>query len=244
MKKLIVTICCALCMAVCALGQQAIIHENAVRPPMTKSYIEGIKKLKEACSTHKTKMSWFTVAFDDNSYAHVLPVEGTASLQTNLFADLEAKIGADAFASLVAPIQEAIDSRMESISIAMPDLSYLDPLPGERYRMILYVIPLEGKEAEMEKVFAEWKKTYESKKATENFHIYRMTSGPEAGYLISISAKNPADMEAKRAKNYQLVGADVIASLWDKQVALTKKYYWKRGYFVPELGYDYSEAAN
>ena len=244
MKKLIVTICCALCMAVCALGQQAIIHENAVRPAMTKSYVEGVKKLKEACTANKIKMSWRTIVFEDNSYAHVLPVEGTASLQTNLFGDLEAKIGADAFASLIAPIREAIDSRTESISIAMPDLSYLDPLAGENYRMILFLVPLDGKEAEMEKVFAEWKKTYQSKKVTENYHLYRITSRPDAGYMISLSAKNPADMEAKRAKTNQIVGQDVIAALWDKQVALAKKYYWKRGYFIPELGYDHSVAAN
>lgn len=241
MTKLFLTFSCALWIAACSYAQEAVIHENNVRPSMTDEYRAAILKLKEACATNKVNMRWLTMVFDDNTFSHVLPVQGTASLDTDLWVELKSKIGQEAFEKLIADFQPAIASRNYGTAVLMPQHSYLDPKPDEFYRMILFVFPLPGKETEMENLFLEWRKAFESGKATENYHIYRTAYGADRGYLISLSAKNAADMEVKRNQTHQLLG-DKEMELWQKQLKLTDRYFWKRGYFAQQLGYTYTEA--
>lgn len=240
--KTITTLCCILCFAVCGVAQQAVIHENNVHPSMTEQYKTAVLKLKDVCAANKINMKWVTMVFDDNTFAHVLPQPGEASLDTDLWVELKSKIGEDAFQKLVGDIRAAVASSVYGTSAFMPEHSYFDPKPDEPYRAILCVYPLSGKEAEMENLFLDWKKAFAACKTPENFHVYKVIHGGEQAYLISLSAKDPADMEVKRSQTYQL-GGD-MAELWNKQLKLTKKYFWRRGYFDPRLGYAHGEAAN
>jgi hypothetical protein len=241
MKQFAVTLSCALLIAACSFAQEAVIHENNVHPSMTDAYRSAVLKLKEACVTNKINMSWVTMVFDDNTFSHVLPVQGTASVETDIWVELKSKIGNVAFEKLVADLGPAIASSTLGTSVPMPQHSYLDPKPGEFYRMMLFVFPLPGKETELENLFLEWKRAFESSKTTENYHLYKITYGADRGYIVSLSAKNAADMEVKRNQTHQLMG-DKEMELWKKQLSLTRKYFWRRGYFMPQLGYAYTAA--
>lgn len=240
MKKPILTLLCALCVTVSAFAQEAVLHENIVRPSMTDAYHTAVMKIKEACAANKIKMSWRTLAFEDNTYGHAVAVDGKASLETDLWKELKSKIGDEAFDKLAADLEKNVESQLLGTMVFLPDHSYMDPKPDDGYRMILYIFPIAGKETDTEDLFLEWKKTYESNKTPLNFHVYKTSYGPDQGYLVSFSGKNPADVEAKIAATHQLLG-DIGGELWKKQMSLTRKYFYKRGYIVPELSYAYEE---
>ena len=96
MKTLILTFSCALWIAACSFAQELVIHENNVHPFMTDAYRSAVLKLKEACVTNKINMRWHTMVFDDNTFSHFLPVQGTASVETDLWVELKSKIGEEA----------------------------------------------------------------------------------------------------------------------------------------------------
>lgn len=238
MKKSITTIWCALCFTVCSFGQEFILHENVVQPSMTDQYIIAVKKLKDACVANKVNIAWSTFVFEDNSFAHVLPVKGSASLETDLWVELKSKIGQEKFDNLVSGLQASMVTQIPGTITAMPEHSYLKAAEGEQYRLVLFLFPLEGKETEIENFFLEWKKHYVEKKSPSAYNIYKLQYGEqkEKGYIINMSAKDAADMEARMSENRNLMG-ESLGYLWKKQMSFTKKYYFKRGYFAPDLGY-------
>ena len=231
------TLCCML-VAVYSIAQEYILHENIVKPSLNENYITSIKKLRDVCAANKINMTWSTFVFEDNSYGHILPVKGTASLETDIWTELKSKIGQEEFQKLVAEIQASMTSQIPGIIVAMPEHSYLKAADNEYYRMILFLYPLEGKETELENFFLEWKKHYVEKKSPSAYNIYKLQYGEqkERVYLINLSARDAADMEARMAVNRNLMG-ETLGYLWKKQMSFTKKYYFRRGYFVPELGY-------
>lgn len=230
-------------MAVYSIAQEYILHENIVKPSLNDNYITSIKKLRDVCAANKINMSWRTFVFEDNSYAHTLPVKGTASLETDIWMELKSKIGQEEFQKLVAEIQASMVSQIPGIIVAMPEHSYLKPADDDYYRMVLFLYPLEGKETELENFFLEWKKNYVEKKSPSAYNIYKIQYGEqkERLYLINLSAKDATDMEARMTANRNLMG-ETLGYLWKKQMSFTKKYYFRRGYFAPDLGYSFTTA--
>lgn len=239
MKKSITTLCCML-VAVYSIAQEYILHENIVKPSLNDNYITSVKKLRDVCAANKINMSWSTFVFEDNSYGHILPAKGTASLETDIWTELRTKIGQEEFQKLVAELQASMVSQIPGTIVAMPDHSYQKAADDEYYRMILYLYPLEGKETEIENFFLEWKKHYVEKKSPSAYNIYKVQYGEQKDrlYLISLSAKDAADMEARMGENRNLIG-ETLGYLWKKQMSFTKKYYFRRGYFAPDLGYSF-----
>ena len=205
---------------------------------MTDQYIIALNKLKDACIANKINIAWNTFVFEDNSFGHLLPVKSSASLEADLWAELKSKIGQEKFDNLVGGLQAAMVRQIPGTLTAMPEHSYLKAADDERYRLVLFLFPLEGKEPEIENFFLEWKKHYVEKKSTAPYSIYKLQYGEqkEQGYIISLPAKDAADMEARMSENRDRMG-ETLGYLWKKQMSFTKKYYFRRGYFVPDLGY-------
>ncbi len=244
MKKLIVTHCCALWFSVCAFAQevpsrQFLVYENMVKPSMTAEFRASSKRITDACTLHKVNVNWFSIIYDDNTFLNIFPLKNLADLDKNLFAELETKMGREAFSKLWPDFFKCLESVNSFITTKLEELSYLRPAEGENYRSFLFITPILGKSQEIEKVFAEWKTAYESKKATEGFHVYRTRFGADTGYFIALWAKDPTEMAAKRSQSSKLLGEEA-SRLWQKQSAFIKKYYWKNGYMAPELGYSFS----
>ena len=207
MKKSMTTLCCML-VTVYSIAQEYILHENIVKPSLNENYITSIKKLRDVCAANKINMTWSTFVFEDNSYGHILPVKGTASLETDIWMELKSKIGQEEFQKLVAEIQASMTSQIPGIIAAMPEHSYLKAADDEYYRMVLFLYPLEGKETELEDFFLEWKKHYVEKKSPSAYNVYKVQYGEqkEKLYLINLSAREAAEMEASMRENRNLMG--------------------------------------
>lgn len=247
MKNLILTLCAFLCFAASAFAQQnaprhLFIHESVVKPGMTANYNAAITKIRDACAINKINVNWFTVRYEDNTYVHLFPITTLGALDKNLLGDLQAKIGAEAFAALGTNLDQYVDAKSLSVSTMIQEASYLEPLPGENYQEVLFITPIPGKEREIEQVMHEWRAAYEANKIPEAYHIFRNSIGGEFGYVLVLFAKNPADMREKRNKSADMLGSETVTKLWNKQSALTKKYYWKRGNMLPDLSYSFAPA--
>jgi predicted CopG family antitoxin len=245
MKKLI-SIGCIMIIATCALAQTAPImfgvFVDNVKPSMDANYREALKKLKSVCQQNKTNVNWNSVGFDDNSYAHLVPMKSFSDLDKNPWTELSAKIGKEAMANLWADLDKCVDEHSSYMMTKMPDLSYLAPVEGENYRDILFWYAESGKEAEAEKIIAEWKNLYESKKAAGGVITYKVIFGREPGYAIVSWGKNEADLAAKNQKNNELFGEEA-GKLWAKTMLITKKYYSKRAWVMPDFSYTVAVAA-
>lgn len=212
------------------------VYEVQVKPSMDAPYREAVKKLKSTCQQNKMTFSWYAGALDDNSYIYLTPIKNFADLDRNMFADLEAKIGKEVHASLWQAIDKGVEHQTSSVTLFLPGSSYLSPGPDDNFRSVLYWIPEPGKDAEAEKLIAEWVKLHTSKNAPIGVQTYKNIFGGEGGYVFVSWGKNPADHAAKTQKTNELFGEEG-AKLWAKTLLLTRKYYTRTGWLVNDLSY-------
>ncbi len=210
MKKLISSFCFLLVFSGLMFAQQSAapgkfaIYEDIVRPSMDAQYKEALKKLKSACDLHKADFSWTSVVYDDNTYAHLIPIKGFADLDRNMLAGLETKMGKEAVAGIFTELEKCVESSSSFVATVLPDLSYLSPQTGENYRDILFWEVLPGKEAEGEKLIKEWSTLCKSKNAPNGFVTYKVLFGREPGYAFVSWGKTPLDLATKSQKNNEL----------------------------------------
>lgn len=241
MKKLITSFCFSLLFAGLVMAQDKApvkfaIYEDQVKPSMSAHYKENLKKLKTACDMHKADFGWTSVAFDDGTFAHLIPIKSYSDLEKNMMAGLEAKMGKEALYGIFAEFDKCIDAQTSFIASLMPEMSYLSPASDENYRDIMFWQVIPGKEMEGEKIIMEWKKLHESKKAPGGYVTYKVNFGREPGYAFVFWGKSEADMAAKNQKNNELFGEEA-KKLWDRTLLITKKYYSKRAMVLSDLSY-------
>lgn len=204
MKKFTAIICFALFITVWAVAQDAAprfaIYEDQVKLSMGAPYKDALKKLKSACEQHKVSFSWTSVAHDDNSYIHLIPIKGFADLDRNMLGELETKMGKDALGGIFAEFDKCIESSTSYVAAMLPNLSYLSPPVGENYREILFWKHLPGKDAEAEKIIMEWKALHESKKAPGGVITYKVLFGAEPGYAFVPGARMSLTMPQNHRK--------------------------------------------
>ena len=242
MKKLISSFWFILCFSGFLLAQQPAapikyaIYEDVVKPSMDATYKEALKKLKSACEQHKAGLSWSSAAFDDGSYSHLVPIKGLADLDKNMMADLESKMGKESLGAIFAELDKCVESQSSFAVSMLPNMSYMTPPAGENYRDLLFWQVLPGKEAEGEKIIMEWKKLHEDKKAPNGFVTYKVLFGREPGYAFVSWGKNEVDLATKAQKTNELFGEEG-GKLWAKTMAMTKKYYSKRAWVLPDFSH-------
>lgn len=247
MKNLFAILWVALFAVTQAIAQTAptqfAIYEDQVKPSMDGSYRAALKKLKAACELHKVSFSYLSVAYDDNSYAHLVPVKAFADLDRNMLSELETKMGKEAMASMFAEFDKCIQSSSSLMVSMLPNMSYLSPPAGENYRDILFWEFQPGKDAEAEKIIMEWKALHESKKAPGGFLTFKVLFGRSPGYAFVSWGKNELDYATKNQKNNELFGEEV-GKLWAKTQTITQRYYSKRAWVLQDHSYSMVVAGN
>jgi len=211
--------------------QMFAVYHDEVSPSMDAVYKENLKKLKAACEQTKANFNWITVAFDDNSYSHMVPIKSFADFDKNMMADLELKMGKPALAEIFAAFDKCVEKQDSYVVMSVPSACYLTPAPGDNFRDVTFWIPMAGKEAEVEKILQEWIKLYQSKNAPGGVLTYKALFGTEPGYAFISWGKNPVDLFTKEQKNNELFGEEA-AKLWQKTLSITKRFQSKRAWVL------------
>lgn len=243
MKKIATALLLTVLFCIHAYGQSSTmtaIHEDIVKPSMDATYRELMGKLNEACKQHKIAFSWTSVAYDDNSYVHLSPIKSFADLDKNSFEELETKMGKDALAKLFLDFDACIESHRDFVSTSLPQFSYLPPETGDNYyREILFWYVEPGKDEEAEKTMMEWKTLSETRKVPNGYSVNKLIFGSEPVYTFITWAKDPVDLATKAQKRQQLIGEEG-GKLWAKTMLITKRYYFKEGWVLPQYSYSSS----
>jgi hypothetical protein len=247
MKKIVLVLFVAALMTTGAFSQQKAqryaVYEDQVKPSMNSKYWECMKKVKSNSVQHKLNGAWTSVGFDDNSYVHMVPITNFADLDKNMFADLETKMGKDAHHAMWSEFDQCIESSRSYIVTSLPELSYSSPSQGENFRDVLFWQIIPGQEKASEDLLKEWVKLYESKKVPGGFLTFKVLFGSEPGYAIVSWGKNEAEAAAKAQKTRELLGEEG-GKMWQKTLAITKKYYAKRGDILPDVSYSTTVASS
>jgi len=240
MKKNLTSLLLLLLFASSSLAQDApsmfAVYESHVKPSMNAAYRDAVKKLKASCQQQKMTFSWFAGSLDDNTYVYLVPIKNFSDLDKNMFSELETKIGKDALAGQWQAIDKCVEYGISSVALYVPSMSYLAPAADDYFRNVFYWFPETGKEAEADKLVAEWIKLYSGKKSPNGVQTYKTVFGGEGGYVFVGWGKNKVDYEAKVQKGNELTG-DEAAKLWARTLLIARKYYTKEGWIENELSY-------
>jgi hypothetical protein len=247
MKKISLTIFVFLFVVTVAVGQQKAqrfaVYEDQVKPSMNGKYWECMKKVKASSAQHKLAGGWTSLGFDDNSFIHMVPISNFADLDKNMFADLETKMGKDAHNAMWSEFDQCVENSKSYIVTSLPELSYMSAPMGENYRDVMYWQVLPGQEKASEEILKEWVKLYESKKTPSGFLTFKVLFGAEPGYAIVNWGKDEVDAATDFQKTKELTGEEA-GKLWHKTMAITKKYYSKRGNILPDASYSLAAAGS
>lgn len=241
MKKSFVLALFAITLVSNALAQEKknswfAVHEDIVIPAQDEKYQAAMKALKEACVTHKVASQWTSVRHDDFSYIHLAPISKFGDLDKDMFGDLRKKMGDESFGKMMAGFDGCYETHSDFILAHMPEHSYLQAPEGENYREVTSWNVFPGKEMEAEKILADWKKLYESKKATDGYAVYKVVMGRDPGYALVSWGKNRVDAATKSAKTWEMFGKDAD-DLLKRTMAITQKMSDRKAWILPDYSY-------
>jgi len=114
-----------------------------------------------------------------------------------------------------------------------------EPKEGENFREIFLWYFEVGKEAEAKALCMEWKNLYESKGIKHGYSTYSMLLGDAPSYAFIEWGTDESSKAADHKAAMELLGEEGDA-LWQKTLAITKKYDVKRGNVMSDVSYNYS----
>lgn len=226
-----------------AANQTFWVHEDQVKPSMTKEYEAVTKDFIAALKKHNIKETDFSTArLDNGTYLSISPVSNMADLDKNPLAPLAEKMGNEKFGELFTRFNKCYDVHKDYMVHLIEDLSYMpDGLttntPGQDFRKwhFLHVTP-ENVSALREKML-EIKELYKEKAAKENYRVYRNGFGSDGDYyLVVISAKDAQSYAQTSDETEELLGQEG-KELFEDMMQYVKKYETETGFMRPDLAY-------
>ena len=232
-----------------ALGQEAakkqlfVIHEDIVKPSKVAQYEKAAKKLVSKLNEFGISgVNYAAAATNDFHYLYVTPVENMAELDKNTFAELESKVGKEGMKEIWKGFDGCYDVHKNYMITLSHELSY-NPENNQMtdedqpYRRWQYFhIKPEKEEAAME-IAKKWKALYEKKNIQVGYRVYIGGLGAEMPLLGTVQwAKDAADFNAKNAEAIEILGEEGT-QLWEKTLAITRKYETKEGKMRYDLAY-------
>ena len=92
------------------------VHEDHVIPAKLQEYEQVSKEFVEACNKNNIKdLSFITMATDDFRYAYIGGIENMASLDKNSFAEMQEKMGAEAFGNMMSRMDKCYTDHVDYV---------------------------------------------------------------------------------------------------------------------------------
>jgi hypothetical protein len=100
----------------------------------------------------------------------------------------------------------------------------------------MYWIPIDGMDAEVDKIATDWVQLHRSKNAPNGYQTYKTIMGGESAYVIVSWGKDEMDYLTKSAQGNKLMGEEA-EKLWARTLAITKRIDHKNAWFMPDVSY-------
>ena len=220
-----------------------VIHEDIVKPSKVAEYEKAAKGFAEALAKadmHNLKN--LVIQTDDMVYSYVSEVENMASLDERPFKELKEKMGEEAFDAMFDAYNGTFESHRNFMVRLRDDLSYTPEQSEEsteemnfRHWDFVHYFPDKGDEAK--EISKEWVELYKSKKSPMGYRTYTGGLGTDTPFYVYVAwAKDAQDFHAQNDKNRELLG-DEGKDLWQRTLAITRKFEHKNGRIRPDLSY-------
>jgi len=219
------------------------IHEDKVKPSMTKDYEKVSKDFIAQCKKHDLKdVNWITAATNEGSYMTISEINNMADLDKNTFKPLQEKMGKEDFGKLFERFDKCYDSHGSYIIELNKKLSFMpnsisQTQEGMDYRRwhFLYFTP--SNKSKVKENLVKLKELYAKKGSKVHYRVYQNGFGSsEDYYLIVVSAKDGLSYEKSNAEARTLFG-DSSKPVFDELFKYVSKYEMKTGSMKPELSF-------
>ena len=233
---------CFLPVAVRAQGQKAqlyYVYDFVVKPAMVSQFEAGVKREIELGSP----TPWAAFSTDDLHYYFLTPIQNYAGIDSMDKADNEwsAKVGKEKYDALMKRYEGTFEYLKGGVIRFLPELSYAPkvptPKPEEGNFMSWGFASVEfGKGKEFRDVMKQWVALYDSNKVPMGWNTFVGVMGVESPlFLWAERAKSAAQYYADDEKATKTIGEAKVAELWNKTMALCRKFESKTGSARPDL---------
>jgi hypothetical protein len=215
------------------------VYDFVVKPAMVSQFEAAVKREIEL--GHPSPYNTFST--DDFHYYFVMPIQNFARIDSMEKADDEwsAKIGKEKLDALMKSYEGTFEYYKAGVIRFLPELSYAPklttPKPEEGNYMSWGFASVEfGKGKEFRDVLKQWVALYDSNKIPMGWNTFVGVMGVEIPLFIwAERAKSAAQYYADGDKATKTIGEAKVTELWNKTMAVCRKFESKTGWARPEL---------
>ncbi len=225
-------------------AQLFLVVEEVVKPPMVSEFEDASKEEFALLAEHDFPYTCYMYNTDDYTYYYVWAVKDYADIGNlmNTWMEMVKKIDMEKWQALVERKGKALESYKFGAIRHRPDLSYVQENPRFKpeetnfmYWVFCHVLP--GKESEFEKICREWIELDKEVNRSDSYDTFIAEMGTEMPlFFWTARGKSVADFY-RQQEVYGTKAGDRIVELWNRTMALCRKYEDKTGWFRPDLSY-------
>ena len=225
-------------------AQFFLVVEEVVKPPMVSKFEETAKEELALLAENHFPYTCYMYATDNYIYYYVWPVKDYADIGNlmNTWMEMVKKIGMEKWQALNVQKGKTLESYKFGAIRHRPDLSYFQENPRFKpeeanFMYLVFCSILPGKESEFEQICREWVKLDTEVNRSDAYDVFVVEMGSEMPlYFWTSRGISAADFH-KQQEIYGTKGGEKIMELWDRTMALCKKYEDKTGWYRPDLSY-------
>jgi hypothetical protein len=249
---LVILLCFLVCLCASTTLAQAkeqkaqlfMVEDISVLPSKVSDFEAHVKTIQKFANEYKFPYPIYVYNIDDYSYFYVIPVKDFADIDDFNKAKMEwiERMGQENLMSILKSGEGSYKHLRWFIIRHRPDLSYTSDKPRFKPEEANFMsIPLcyvkPGKEREFEEICKEWVLHDKSVNRADSYDTFVGDIGTEMPFYFWVArAKSAADFH-KQQEIYGTKAGEKFMELWNRTMALFRKYDEKTGWFRPDLSY-------
>ncbi len=214
-------------------AQLYLVYDFVVKPAMVAKFEAGVKREIELGAP----TPWSAFSSDDFHYYFLMAINNYAGIDSMRKADDDwsAKIGKEKFDTLMKSYEGTFEYYKGGVIRYLPELSYIPKTPKFKPEEENFVswgfANIEfGKEEEFAAICKQWVALYDSSNIPMGWRTYVGLMGMEMPfYFWAERSRSAAEFYADGEKMTKRVGEAKVTDLWNKTMAVCKKYESKTG---------------
>ena len=220
------------------------VQEFTVKPSKVADFESNMKETASIYMQHNLSYPYYVINMDNYHYLALFPINNYGEVDAMYMAVFEifGKVGEEKIQEMHKQHGDTIEHQKSYFIRYSPELSYTSENPRFKpeeanfmYIPHLYVKP--GKESEFEEICKEWVALDTSVNRADSYELFVGDIGIDMPFYFWVArAKSAADFY-KQQEIYGAKGGDKIMDLWNRTMALCRKYDEKSGFFRSDLSY-------
>jgi hypothetical protein len=220
------------------------VQEFVVKPSKLVEFETNLKETASIYTKHNLPYSYYVINMNDYHYEALFPIKNYGDVDEMYMAVFEIfdKVGKEKIQEMHKQNGDTIERQKSYFIRFSPELSYTSENPRfepeeANFMHIPYLFVKPGKESEFEEICKEWVALDTSVNRADSYELFVGDIGTEMPFYFWVArAKSAADFY-RQQEVYGMKGGKKIMDLWNRTMALCRKYDEKSGMYRPDLSY-------